>query len=157
MTRPDLEGMKEKAEKAGEAFRSPWARDEHALGIWAPSERGGETKFLDVRGWGYLTGHGHGALGLSADEAKARQTSVADHIVSASPANTIALVDYAQKLEAMLKEARAVVEAAQFIASDRSAGGRMLTPRLHATAVFADCRTFLRRLNQTIPEDKGHE
>lgn len=29
---------------------------------------GGYTKLFDVRGWGYLTGHGDGGLGLSAED-----------------------------------------------------------------------------------------
>lgn len=54
----------------------PWTVDDHALGIWAPNAKiGGETKIFDVRGWGYLTGHGHGALALDTAEAKAIQTA----------------------------------------------------------------------------------
>lgn len=53
----------------------PWVIDKHALAIWAPSEKGGETKIFDIRGWGYLTGLGHGALGLPHEEAKAIQTA----------------------------------------------------------------------------------
>lgn len=30
---------------------------------------GGFAKLFDVRGWGYLTGNGHGALGLNGDKA----------------------------------------------------------------------------------------
>jgi hypothetical protein len=32
--------------------------------IWADSIKGGRTHMIDVRGWGYLTGRGHGALDL---------------------------------------------------------------------------------------------
>jgi hypothetical protein len=32
--------------------------------IWADSLKGGKTHMIDVRGWGYLTGRGMGALAL---------------------------------------------------------------------------------------------
>lgn len=32
--------------------------------IWGQSAKGGQTVIANVRGWGYLTGGGHGALGL---------------------------------------------------------------------------------------------
>lgn len=32
--------------------------------IWADGLKGGRTHMIDVRGWGYLTGRGMGALGL---------------------------------------------------------------------------------------------
>lgn len=41
--------------------------------VWAPSLKGGETHVADVRGWGHLIGSGHGALGLSEDEARRTQ------------------------------------------------------------------------------------
>lgn len=47
----------------------PWFVDAKALGIWCNSAKGGHTKIFDVRGWGYLTGQGHGALGLDAETA----------------------------------------------------------------------------------------
>lgn len=36
--------------------------------IWCNSAKGGKTVIANVRGWGYLTGKGHGALGLSEAE-----------------------------------------------------------------------------------------
>lgn len=43
---------------------------------------GGPAKVFDVRGWGYLTGKGHGGLGLSEDEALAIQTANTTLIVT---------------------------------------------------------------------------
>lgn len=44
---------------------------------------GGYAKLFDVRGWGYLTGHGHGGLGLSADDAAKIQMDYAAYVVKA--------------------------------------------------------------------------
>ncbi len=38
--------------------------------IWADSLKGGRTHMIDVRGWGYLTGSGIGALDLEAADAE---------------------------------------------------------------------------------------
>ncbi|MHB8287115.1 MAG: hypothetical protein ACYDD1_20900 [Caulobacteraceae bacterium] len=51
--------------------------------IFAPSLKGGETRVADLRGWGYLTGRGHGALGLSEDQAIAAQNIVGRLLVAA--------------------------------------------------------------------------
>lgn len=41
--------------------------------IWGRSEKGGLTVIANIRGWGYLTGQGHGALGMNDATATARQ------------------------------------------------------------------------------------
>ena len=41
--------------------------------IWADSLKGGKTHMIDVRGWGYLTGRGHGALALDSADAERLQ------------------------------------------------------------------------------------
>jgi hypothetical protein len=61
----------------------PWKLDKFACYIWAPSEKGGDFPIMDevaekgnvarLRGWGYYTGNGHGALGLSPAEGEGRQ------------------------------------------------------------------------------------
>lgn len=48
-------------------------RCDNAGYIWAQSAKGGETVFANIRGWGYMTGRGHGALGLAEAEAVALQ------------------------------------------------------------------------------------
>jgi tricorn protease-like protein len=39
--------------------------------VWATSAKGGQVVIakIQIRGWGYLTGGGHGALGLSDEKA----------------------------------------------------------------------------------------
>jgi len=63
----ELAALRNAAEKA---TPGPWSLCDEGLGIWCPSAKGGETKIFDVRGWGYLTGGGHGALGLPSDKAE---------------------------------------------------------------------------------------
>ena len=43
----------------------------------------GQVHIADVRGWGYLTGGGHRALGLSNEEGKAAQDKLGDDIAAA--------------------------------------------------------------------------
>lgn len=63
-----------------------WAYDGHGM-IWAPSLKGGMTHIVDVRGWGYLIGGGHGALDLPADVALETQHSWGRTIVAAVSAH----------------------------------------------------------------------
>lgn len=52
----------------------PWHVGYRGLDIGCTNAKiGGHAKLFDVRGWGYLTGNGHGALGLTEDEAIAVQ------------------------------------------------------------------------------------
>jgi len=63
---------------------TPWRKGYRGADIGCENEKvGGVAKLLDVRGWGYLTGTGHGALGLSAEEAAAAQTEFTDFVVTA--------------------------------------------------------------------------
>lgn len=57
--------------------------DGFGLQIWGDSFKGGRTHVLDVRGWGYLTGGGHGALGLSEDDGIAAQRAIQAYVVAA--------------------------------------------------------------------------
>lgn len=41
---------------------------------------GGDVVICDIRGWGYLTGKGHGALGLSESEGRRLQEATGEHI-----------------------------------------------------------------------------
>lgn len=43
--------------------------------IWGTSEKGGVTVIANIRGWGYLTGQGMGALGMNEQTAIARQST----------------------------------------------------------------------------------
>lgn len=94
---------------------SPWAVDGEALFITA--------KKCDIRGWGYLTGMGHGALGLDYDDAVAIQRANADFITEMAnkgPAIIRQLYDENVHLDAEnarlregLKEADGALEAAE--------------------------------------------
>jgi len=57
--------------------------DGFGLQIWGDSLKGGSTHVLDVRGWGYLTGGGHGALGLSEDDGISSQRAIQAYAVAA--------------------------------------------------------------------------
>ncbi len=60
---------------------------------------GGETPICEIRGWGYLTGKGHGSLGLSEAEAIAVQRTLAAYIAAANPARILALLDEVEMLQ----------------------------------------------------------
>ncbi len=48
----------------------PWMVGYRGMDVGCENAKiGGYTKLFDVRGWGYLTGFGHGALGLPPEEA----------------------------------------------------------------------------------------
>lgn len=57
--------------------------DGFGLQIWGDSLKGDDTHVLDVRGWGYLTGGGSGALGLSEDDGIAAQRAIQAYVVAA--------------------------------------------------------------------------
>lgn len=80
----------------------------HTPGPWKPGYRninvtavnakiGGEVPVCDIRGWGYLTGKGHGALGLPHDEAVAIQEANA-RLIAAAP-------DFLEAAEMALRDA----------------------------------------------------
>lgn len=51
--------------------------------IWRePDKIGGQAKVLDVRGWGYLTGNGHGAHGLDQNTAASAQEEFGELVTS---------------------------------------------------------------------------
>lgn len=80
----------------------PWQLDKFACYVWAPSEKGGDFPVMDepgqngrvveLRGWGYYTGHGHGALGLPAEEAKRRQRLTGEHVARLDPQTVSSIV-----------------------------------------------------------------
>ena len=67
---------------------------QHISGPWKYNVDGGRVEtyddkqrhitICDIRGWGYLTGKGHGALGLDAETARAIQDANA-HLIAAAP------------------------------------------------------------------------
>jgi hypothetical protein len=67
------ESMKEKSDHQSLTWRTVWPGEwtcDNAGYIWADSLKGGRTHMIDVRGWGYLTGRGSGALGLASADAE---------------------------------------------------------------------------------------
>lgn len=62
--------------------KGPWEID-HGLRIIARNVERGPMTVCDVRGWGYLTGKGHGAIGLSFEEAEKVMMANARLIVAA--------------------------------------------------------------------------
>lgn len=59
-------------------IKGPYEYDRHGTFIWAPSEKGGKTPVGEVRGWGYLTGNGSGALGLDSEAAEKIQDATGE-------------------------------------------------------------------------------
>jgi len=51
--------------------------------VYGKDAFGGETKVCDIRGWGYLTGQGHCALGLDNTEARKIQEQTGELIAAA--------------------------------------------------------------------------
>jgi len=68
----------------GKHMPGPWKVGYNAMDVVAPSLKGGDAKVCDIRGWGYLTGKGHGALGMSEAEAIAIQEANA-RLIAAAP------------------------------------------------------------------------
>ena len=77
-------------------YPGQWTCD-NAGYIWSDSLKGGRTHLADVRGWGYLTGGGSGALDLPSADAERIQDEVG------------ALICVAPDLLAALEEAERVM------------------------------------------------
>lgn len=67
----------------GEHFPTPWRVEPYSFSIYADNVPKGPARVADMRGWGYLTGKGHGALALSDDKGVAIQKANAEFIVKA--------------------------------------------------------------------------
>lgn len=62
---------------------SDWRYENRSASIVCPSAKGGERTIIDMRGWGYLTGKGHRALGLDSETAGKEQDALAEFIIEA--------------------------------------------------------------------------
>lgn len=100
----NLAQLKRLAEAAAEFPVGPgeWTVD-RAGQVCAPSLKGGETRIIELRGWGYLTGGGHGALGRTGDEAVKLQDALAAHIAAANPATILKLIACVEAAERWMK------------------------------------------------------
>lgn len=67
----------------------PWKVGFRAMDVLATDAKG-DFKVCDIRGWGHLTGKGHGALGLPEAHAIAIQTA---NLIAAAPELLTALTD----------------------------------------------------------------
>lgn len=67
-----------------EHLKTPWRTDHMGMHVESIGCEKAPVKILDIRGWGYLTGKGHGALGLSDEEAIEIQKANAAFIVRAA-------------------------------------------------------------------------
>lgn len=64
------------SDRLKEVFRAPFTYDGHGTCIWDAET----NKVLDIRGWGYLTGKGAAALGLSDVEASRLQDEIGNTV-----------------------------------------------------------------------------
>jgi hypothetical protein len=103
----NLQDLKEKAERATQHYSSgEWTADPQSPSfIWGESLKGGNTHVAEPRGWGYYTGRGHGALGLSEDEGLAAQYAIQEHIAAFSPSTAKAMIQELEEARAWREEA----------------------------------------------------
>lgn len=106
----DLARLREIAEKAKAGLADgAWTRDPRTYWIWAPSLKGGHAHIADIRGWGYLTGGGHGALGMSEEDAIEAQTAWGEHIATFGPDLVLSLLADRARMEKALADARQTI------------------------------------------------
>ena len=82
MTTPEAIGVHTSGLTWRGAYPGEWSSQNGY--IWSDSLKGGQTTPCMVRGWGYLTGRGHGALGLSDNDALRIQAEVGS-LIGAAP------------------------------------------------------------------------
>lgn len=82
-----------------EHFPAPWHVDPLSASVYATDVPKGPARVADMRGWGYLTGKGHGALALSENEAIDIQRANAAFLVKAVN-NHDALIEALKKIAA---------------------------------------------------------
>lgn len=99
---PDLDALENLADEATiRTDGGEWKSDDYGIRrIWAKSLKGGNAHIADVRGWGYFTGMGHGALGLTDEEGIEAQRQIGQFIAAANPATIKALIAEVRSLQA---------------------------------------------------------
>lgn len=140
-------------------IKGPWRCDDDADKIWAPSEKGGETFILDVRGWGYLTGKGSGALGLPHDLAISMQKATGD-LAALSPTMAAALLKLREERDAAITVVREMVTAnAENMRLAASAEAKLAeianVVSLTATIDHLHCKLALDRIHAIATSGKG--
>lgn len=84
--------------------KEKWVVDDNA----SPVIYAGEMRICDIRGWGYLTGHGSGSLGLPPDTARDIQIDVAQFIADMRN-NAEALIVAARESSSRIAELEAML------------------------------------------------
>lgn len=102
----DTKTIRERAEKA---TPGPYELDAYGLMINAPSKKGGVWRIADIRGWGYLTGKGSGALGLDAVTAEGIQRATGEFLTAART-DVPALCDALDESRAEVERLRKALE-----------------------------------------------
>lgn len=65
-------------------LHGPYSTDRYGIFIYGKSDKDdGGVPVLEVRAWGYLTGRGHGAIGVDSPTAIAAQKDFAERVVAA--------------------------------------------------------------------------
>jgi hypothetical protein len=64
-------------------LHGPYTTDDFGVYVYGTDKDGDANIVIDIRGWGYLTGKGSGALALPDAEAIAEQQAFARHVVAA--------------------------------------------------------------------------
>lgn len=94
---------------------------------------GGDALLFDIRGWGYFTGNGHGALGMSHEAAADQQKANGDFVVAFQPKAARNLLDRMESAEARAEKAEAALEDARASAFDEAA--KMIESRLGVSSI----------------------
>ena len=146
MTNDELEAVRARAEAA---HPGPWTHGNPTSWIWGPSEKGGVTHVADIRGWGYLTGHGHGALALSQEEALARQAATGAFIAHART-DIPALLDEVERLREDLEARQSVAAAA--VRDQRDTGDALARAEAHAERLAKSLDGVIAVADRNTPE-----
>lgn len=99
--------------KALEAGPTPgeWRVGYSASEIGCENQKiGGLAKLFDVRGWGYLTGNGHGALGMIREDAARMQDANAALVASCNPVAMTAVLAEIDRIKADNERMREALE-----------------------------------------------
>lgn len=102
-----IDTIRELRELEGKATPGPWEPDDSAAYVFAPES----MMICPIRGWGHLTGKGHGALCLNDEEAIAIQKANQQLIARARNALPV-LLDHIEALDARLAKAERERDAA---------------------------------------------
>jgi len=98
MSTERLKAIKERFKSISDGpSTGPWFHDDMGLFVWNGTEDVMRMHIADIRGWGYLTGKGHGALGISRDKAVEIQVANAAFI-SNSITDVLFLIEEVERL-----------------------------------------------------------